>query len=122
MAAEEPEGPAEYRSWIGDWSETDKRLLLITIGGGLIVNVITVLLIGLALVIAHAENVLSRNTRVAALLSSLPFAAAIFGYVSFVLWNSSWRKRTFVLMLALAAGLLTLVFLLGLIGSAAGLR
>jgi uncharacterized membrane protein len=50
---EPPEDNAPPEPQNGSWSEADRRMLMITIAGGLAANVGTVLIVGLAIVVLH---------------------------------------------------------------------
>jgi hypothetical protein len=128
-ASGQPDGISEPSSWervhaeFSDWSPADRRILWITIGGGLIVNLATVLIIGAAVVVARAEH--TRIGRDAATIAAVAFS---FGATVLSLWiGRNLRmpgKSISVPLVAWAAGLFLLaaVLILGLIGRAAGVK
>jgi fluoride ion exporter CrcB/FEX len=109
---------AEFRGW----TAADRRMLWITIIGGLMVNVVTVLIIGLALLYAHATNAMSPH---ATELTGNIGLVVVFSTLALVWWGTrnGQRRAKFVLPLIIfVLSIISLSLVLGAIGSAAGLK
>jgi hypothetical protein len=119
----EPHELTEREAWewikgeFRGWSVADRRLLWITIIGGLAVNIVTILIVGLAVAWA-------RSPREPWLLTGvMPVVLILFLPVLF--WgdrNRKARRKIVLPLLVVVVGLTVTVVLLALIGKAAGIK
>lgn len=127
---EEPAEEREHSFW-ASFSQADLRLFLLTFAGTVAANVVTVVVVAVALILARPP--LSERPTPYSVLIFL--AVVVFGtlgvYVTLTSFRRS-RRRTrdpatlpteaLMLLTGLALGLLTLVFLLTLLGYAVGVK
>jgi hypothetical protein len=128
---ETQEEPAEerQRSFWASFSQTDLRLFLVTFAGTVAANVLTVMIVAVAVIAARPENS-GRPTASGALddILVLAIAATLLG-ISMAAWSPwrPWVGRLRALnvvgpVITVVLGLFTLVYLLILLGYAAGVK
>jgi hypothetical protein len=125
-AAADGDGEPARISWKsitgGGWTVADRRLLMITIIAGLIVNLLTVLVIALALLIAHFHLKSLPGNIFRGVILALALAAVIFWREILSGRPSGRMARSGITFLRVAFLLLLIASILGIIGSAAGVK
>jgi hypothetical protein len=100
------------------WSTAERRLLLITVIGGLIVNIATVLFVGLGLAFIRSAYVMSPGGRLNAFVA---FTSVLFVLVAVSTWARRKKHRLLALVIVPSTGLLgALMLTLILVGLAQG--
>ena len=119
MTGQDP--PDEPRSWqyLGlTWNEADLKSVIITVGGTIAGGLVLVMIVGLALALAHYETQMHNPTWSFAVVAAVFLTAAPFFYVANRTLGIS-RRWNVVPALCLVAGLIALLVL---IGDAAGIK